>query len=90
MGTATPSVADYIADVQQALKQENIKYQLTDMATVLEGEITQLLAIAAKLHELPFQKGVKRVVTQIVIDDRRDKKISIGDKVNSVKSLLKA
>ncbi len=88
MGTATPSVSSYIADVQQALDLENITYKLTDMGTVLEGEAEKLLAVAAKLHELPFTKGVKRVVTQIVIDDRRDKKTVIGDKINSVKDLL--
>ena len=88
MGTATPSVSSYIADVQHALDLENITYKLTDMGTVLEGEAEKLLAVAAKLHELPFTKGIKRVVTHIVIDDRRDKKIVIGDKINSVKDLL--
>lgn len=88
MGTATPSVSSYIAEIQQALDRKKITYKLTDMGTVLEGETGKLLAIAAELHELPFKKGIKRVVTQIVIDDRRDKKIVIGDKVNSVKNKL--
>jgi len=89
MGTATPSVSSYIVDIQQALNSKNIAYKLTDMGTVLEGDAGELLAIAAELHELPFKKGIKRVVTQIVIDDRRDKKTGIGDKVNSVKNKLK-
>ena len=88
MGTATPSVSDYIAEIQQALEQENVIFKLTDMGTVLQGEAHELLAIVARLHELPFGRGVARVVTQIVIDDRRDKKISIGDKVSSVRTKL--
>jgi uncharacterized protein YqgV (UPF0045/DUF77 family) len=40
------------------------------------------------LHELPFAKGVKRVVTRIVIDDRRDKEVRLGDKTKSVQARL--
>jgi uncharacterized protein YqgV (UPF0045/DUF77 family) len=41
------------------------------------------------LYEIPFEEGAVRVVTQITIDDRRDKKIKIGDKIQSVIGRLK-
>ena len=88
MGTETPAVGPYIADIQKALAKEKVNFKLMDMGTLLEGDAAELLAVVAKIHELPFLKGAQRVVTQITMDDRRDKKVSIGDKVAAVKTLL--
>ena len=89
LGTGSPSVGEFVAHIQKALGKENISLQLTDMGTVIEGEAKELLAIAAKMHELPFQKGVQRVVTQISLDDRRDKTVGIGDKIASISTRMR-
>lgn len=88
MGTATPSVGSYVADVQKALEKENVRFQLNDMGTLIEGDAKELLEVVAKIYELPFQKGAQRVVTHMVIDDRRDKQRGIGDKIAAVQGLL--
>ena len=88
LGTGTPSVGDYVADIQRALEKENVYFQLNDMGTLIEGEAGELLALVAKIYELPFQKGAQRVVTHMVIDDRRDKHVAIGDKINAVRKRL--
>lgn len=88
LGTKTTSVGDYVADIQQALAEENISYQLNDMGTLLEGDARDLLAVVSRIYELPFNKGAARVVTQMVIDDRRDKDIQIGDKIEAVRKRL--
>ncbi len=84
VGTLTPSIGDYIAEVVKTLEQEKAKFKLTDMGTIIEGEPTDLFALAQKLHETPFKKGILRVITTIEIDDRRDKKVGLEDKVKSV------
>jgi uncharacterized protein (TIGR00106 family) len=88
LGTGTPSVGDYVADIQRALEKENVYFQLNDMGTPIEGEAGELLALVAKIYELPFQKGAQRVVTHMVIDDRRDKHVAIGDKIDAVRKRL--
>jgi uncharacterized protein (TIGR00106 family) len=88
IGTETPSVGDYVADIQRALERENVSFQLNDMGTLIEGEAKDLLALVAKIYELPFQKGARRVVTQMVIDDRRDRHVAIGDKIDAVRKRL--
>lgn len=88
LGTNTPSVGDHVAAIQQLLRDEAVPCQLTDMGTVIEGEAAFLLALAARLHDLPFADGVQRVVTQIVLDERRDKDVHLGDKAASVRSRL--
>jgi len=56
---------------------------------VVHGQLDTLLRVAQALHELPFKQGVKRVMTHISIDDRRDKEVFLGDKKKSVRARLK-
>jgi uncharacterized protein (TIGR00106 family) len=87
LGTASPSVGEYVADIQTVLEKSGFPY-MTDMGTIVEGSSKELLALAAQLSELPFSKGIQRVVTQISLDDRRDKKAALGDKILSVAARL--
>ena len=89
LGSGSTSVGELVSAIITSLELEGVKYKLTDMGTVVEGEAGDLLKLAARIHEVPFQKGEKRVITQIVIDDRRDKGVTIGDKVSSVERRLK-
>lgn len=88
LGTQTPSVGQYVAEIELALQKEGIPHTLTDMGTIIEGEPQELLALAARLHALPFAHGVQRVVTQMVLDERRDKEVKLGDKTAAVQSRL--
>jgi uncharacterized protein (TIGR00106 family) len=88
LGTGSPSMGGYVADIQKTLEKSGFPYKLTDMGTIIEGNTKELLALAAQLSEIPFAKGVHRVVTQINLDDRRDKKVALGDKVVSVAAQL--
>ena len=88
LGTATTSLSSYVANIHKVLKQKKVNFTLNDMGTTVEGETKDLLDLARELHELPFNYGVKRVYTVIKLDDRRDKKARIGDKVNSVLNKL--
>jgi uncharacterized protein (TIGR00106 family) len=89
LGTSSTSVSEYVADIQTVLDESGFPYKLTDMGTIIEGSSKELLALAAQLSEMPFNKGVHRVVTQISLDDRRDKRVAIGDKIVSVAGKLK-
>jgi uncharacterized protein (TIGR00106 family) len=89
LGLGKTSVGDYVAQVVEYLQKESIPYELTDMGTLIHGHAARLLKVAQVLHELPFDQGVQRVVTHIVIDDRRDKEVILGDKIKSVKARLK-
>jgi uncharacterized protein (TIGR00106 family) len=89
LGTNTPSVSEYVADIQQILKnyetEGKINYQLTPMNTIIEGELSTLFEVIKAIHEAPFNKGIQRVATNIRIDDRRDKKTTMQSKLESVR-----
>ncbi|HHD64694.1 MAG TPA: hypothetical protein ENK96_10125 [Desulfobulbaceae bacterium] len=42
------------------------------------------MQLATEIHNYPFSLGVQRVVTNIVLDDRRDIERGIGEKRESV------
>lgn len=85
IGTQSTSVSHYVAACQKILEQtEGITYQLNPMGTSIEGDLSKLLTLVQKLHEVPFEKGAQRVYTVVKIDDRRDKKASMQQKVTSV------
>ena len=90
LGTQTASVGGFVAEIQRTLEAAGVQFQLTDMGTIIEGDSRDLLELAGRLADLPFKSGVQRVVTQISLDDRRDKKISLGDKTASVAARLKS
>ena len=89
VGTGTPSVSQYVARAVRVLQDEpDIKYELTAMGTIIEGDLERLLALVGKMHQSAFDAGVMRVVTTVKIDERRDKTLSVSGKVESVEQKL--
>jgi len=88
VGTETPSLSRYVAECARVLDESGIKHTLTPMGSVLEGPLEEILQIVQKVHEIPFTQGVKRVSTRLTIDDRRDKKSTAQDKLDSVEKRL--
>ena len=85
LGTKTPSVSKYLARAFRALRQEkNIKYELTSMGTIIEGDLGDILRIVRNMHEAAFGEGIMRVVTTVKIDDRRDKTLTMRGKIESL------
>lgn len=93
IGTKSPSVSSYVADIQKILgeyeKEGKIEFQLTPMNTLIEGELPILFEVLQAIHEAPFNAGIQRVATNIRIDDRRDVTKKMHEKVKRVNELLK-
>ncbi|MCK4402900.1 MAG: MTH1187 family thiamine-binding protein [Dehalococcoidia bacterium] len=90
LGTETPSLSKYVARAVKVLQQEKeLKYEITSMGTIIEGNLDKILAVAKKMHEGTFDEGVVRVITIIKIDDRRDKTLSMKGKLDSLRRELK-
>ena len=89
IGTADTSVSEYVASAVQELKKSGLRFRLTPMGTIIEGDIKDVMDVVFRMHETPFNKEVKRVYTTIKIDDRRDKDVEMIDKVKSVEGKMK-
>jgi uncharacterized protein (TIGR00106 family) len=89
VGTGSPSVSRFVAGAVGILKNEpGIKYELTPMNTVIEGDLTQLLSLAQRMHQSAFEAGAVRVVTTMRIDERHDKPLTMAGKIKAVKEKL--
>jgi len=85
LGTRTPSVSKYVARAVSVLRQEkDVKYELTSMGTIIEGDLEKILKVVKKMHQATFDEGVMRIVTTIKIDDRRDKPSTMSGKMKSL------
>ncbi len=89
IGTGSPSVSQEVARAVQIVRgQSKVKYQLSPMGTVLEGDLEDIMRLAMEMHRSLFEGGAARVITTIKIDDRRDKPLSMGGKLDSLKKAL--
>ncbi len=90
VGTKTPSLSQHVARVLRVLRdKESIKYELTPMGTIIEGDLKQVFPIVQEMHQAAFAEEVLRVVTTIRIDERRDKLLTMESKVRGVEEKLK-
>lgn len=88
LGTGSPSLSKYVAEVERVLKDFNLKTQLTPMATIIEGEWDEVFRAIKAMHETPFKMGALRVSTRITVDERRDKQLLMEEKIKSVEEKL--
>ncbi|MFW6110720.1 MAG: MTH1187 family thiamine-binding protein [Thermoproteota archaeon] len=83
------SVSEFLAEGLRELDKRGIEYIITPMGTIFEAEdMGSALELIGEAHEAVFQTGVKRVVTSITIDDRRDVDREMEEKVKSLKKSL--
>jgi uncharacterized protein (TIGR00106 family) len=88
IGTKDASLSSYVADCIRILKKRKVHYELTSMGTNIEGDLKDLIKIAMEMHQIPFKKGARRVLTSLKIDDRKDKKGTLSGKKRAVESKL--
>lgn len=83
-----PGVSAFVAGAIRVLEKTGLTYELTGMGTIISGELDDILGAVRKMHESCFDAGAVRVLTQIRIDDRRDRQSSIERKIRSVREKL--
>lgn len=88
IGTKDTSVSKYVAEAEKILMAEGVKYKLNPMGTVIEADADKALEVIRKMQESVFAKGCDRVYSVIKMDDRRDKKASMEQKIKSVEDKL--
>jgi len=88
--TGSPSISRYVGEVIHFLREKNIKFMLTPESTIIEArDVAEGLKIIAEAHEGIMSLGVKRMVTVIKIDDRRDKPLTLDIMKQKVDKILK-
>lgn len=66
------SISPFVAKIVTIIDESGLDYRMNAMATVVEGEMDQVLDLIRKCHGAAM-KDVERVLIRVVIDDRQDK-----------------
>jgi len=66
------SISPHIAKAAKIIDESGLDYRINPMATVVEGQTDEVLELIKKCHRAVME-DVDRVLTTIVIDDRKDK-----------------
>jgi uncharacterized protein (TIGR00106 family) len=80
------SVSKYVKVVIKSIEESGIKNKTNAMATVIETEdIDTLFEVVKNAHNAMINAGAKRIITELKIDDRKDKNASSETKLNALK-----
>ncbi|MCK5259357.1 MAG: MTH1187 family thiamine-binding protein [Thermoplasmatales archaeon] len=79
------SLSKYVKTALNVLEKSNIKFETNAMATVIETEdLETLFKVVEEAHKAVMKSGAKRVITELKIDDRGDKNVTMKSKLKSV------
>ena len=82
----SPSVSKYVKKVIEIIKKYNVKSETNAMATVIETEdLDTLFKLVKEAHMTMVNSGAQRIITELKIDDRRDKNATSESKLNALK-----
>ncbi|MDC0928149.1 MTH1187 family thiamine-binding protein [Nitrosopumilus sp.] len=90
MATKTTSISFYIAKAIESLKNiDNLTYEINSMGTILESDDMDVINKASKnMIEIVHHLGINRVEVIIKIDSRTDKKVTMKEKLKSIKDQI--
>ncbi|TXT57873.1 MAG: hypothetical protein BAJATHORv1_10581 [Candidatus Thorarchaeota archaeon] len=80
------SLSKYVKESVKVIDSfPRIRVQHTPMSSIIEADsVDDILQVTKEAHEKMFEAGAERVSTLLRIDDRRDKKRSMEDKVKAI------
>jgi len=81
------SVSKYVASVIKEVEKSGLNYRLTAMATIVEGSPEEVFALIQKCHK-KVRRLAPRVITTIIIDDRKGAKKRLEGKIKSVEEKI--
>jgi uncharacterized protein (TIGR00106 family) len=91
VGIKSTSMGSYVAAAIAAINElKGLQCEITPMGTVMEADNLDPIFEAVKAaHEALTVKGIQRIESTLIIDDRRDKLRTMKDKVDSIKNYMK-
>ncbi|CAL9735345.1 hypothetical protein MOSE0_H03796 [Monosporozyma servazzii] len=88
LGTATPSVSDFVAIVEDKIRHSPLKSTLHSAGTTIEGPWDEVMTLIGELHEYAHEQGYARIHTDMRVGTRTDKHQTAADKVKTLESKI--
>ena len=81
------SLSNFVKAAINVIKKHDVKFETNAMSTIKEASnLDKLFSIISDAHKSILDMGVKRIIIDLKIDDRRDRNATIDSKVKSVSS----
>ena len=78
------SVSRFVKKGIDAIKKSGYTYEIGGMATTVETPgLDELFELVKQVHAAHVEEGAQRIVIDLKVDDRRDKKATIQSKKDS-------
>ena len=87
LGTGHTSLSQYVVECQQQVRDSGLKYQLTPMGTIIEGEWAEAMAVVTACFEA-LKTDCPRISTQIKVDYRAGQENRMKSKIEAVENHL--
>jgi len=84
---AGTELKEQVAEILRVIDQSGLPYRLNAMATEIEGEWDEVMAVVRAAHDVG-RRFTGRVLTSIVIDDRAGATGRIEGKVQDVEGII--
>jgi uncharacterized protein (TIGR00106 family) len=81
------SLSSYVAECVSIVEKSGLRYQLTPMSTIVEGEYAEVMDVIRQCHDRIMELS-DRVAISIEIDDRKGRSDAMTQKVMSVRKKL--
>jgi len=52
------------------IKNSGLEYEIGAMSTTVQGEFDDVFEVIKKVHKIPFDLGIERVITMVRIDEK--------------------
>ena len=79
------SVSRFVKKGIVAIEKSGYKYEIGGMATTVETPgLDELFELIKQVHTAHVEEGAQRIIIDLKVDDRRDKKATIKSKRDSV------
>jgi uncharacterized protein (TIGR00106 family) len=88
VGTNSASFSSSVTGAVKTIEDRGLKYQVTPTETIIEGQLDELLEVAKEIHQNAMA-GSNRIITNITIDERRDKQVNMEEQVDIVTQSLR-
>ena len=87
IGSHGTSLRAPVAKAIQEIDKTGIKYRVTDMGTILEGDWDAVMRALKAVHDRILSQS-DRVYMTVSIDDRKDKAMTLDSKVRAVEQAV--
>jgi uncharacterized protein (TIGR00106 family) len=77
----TKEAYDLVDDAIKVIQDSGLKYQVCPFETSIEGPYDEIMKLVEKVQETCFNEGAEELLVYIKIQNRKDSKVTIEEKM---------